>query len=166
MKNIPFSDAPKITSPNPVTLVCTEMPDGDTNLAAISWWMPVCFEPPMIGIAMGKASYSGERLRETGQFILTVPSEEIAKAAFLCGTVSGREKKKAAEFGIELRQLPNTKIKIPVHSCLAVECKLKEVIETGDHNLYICMVENACADESKTAVFAWNGYSSLKPVPR
>ena len=166
MKNITVAEMPKMTAPNPVTLVCTEMPDGGTNLATISWWTILSFNPPMIGICMSKASYSGERLKETGRIILTVPSEEIAQPAFLCGTVSGRDKKKAAEFGIGLQAFPNTNIKIPVHSKLAVACNLKEVVETGDHNLYICTAENVSADESKVAVFAWDGYARVEPLPR
>ena len=52
MKSIDIKDIPNLTSPNPVSLVCTELPDGGTNLAAISWWTFVSFEPPLIGIAI------------------------------------------------------------------------------------------------------------------
>jgi len=38
MKEITLAGAAKISSPNPVTIVCTQKPDGSTNLAAVSWW--------------------------------------------------------------------------------------------------------------------------------
>ena len=37
MKKISLSEASSLTSPNPVTLVCTQKADGSTNLAAVSW---------------------------------------------------------------------------------------------------------------------------------
>lgn len=36
MKKINLAQASALTSPNPVTVVCTERPDGGTNLAAVS----------------------------------------------------------------------------------------------------------------------------------
>jgi len=36
MEKINLPKAARLTSPNPVTLVCTEKPDGTTNLAAVS----------------------------------------------------------------------------------------------------------------------------------
>lgn len=38
MKKIDLPFASKLTSPNPVSLVCTRKPDGSTNLATVSWW--------------------------------------------------------------------------------------------------------------------------------
>ena len=38
MKNIPLLDVAKVTSPNPVTLICSRNDAGVTNLAAVSWW--------------------------------------------------------------------------------------------------------------------------------
>lgn len=38
MKKINLAQASALTSPNPVTVVCTERPDGGANLAAVSWW--------------------------------------------------------------------------------------------------------------------------------
>lgn len=57
-------------------------------------------------------------------------------------------------------------IKIPKHSRVAIQCSLKEYHETGDHYLYICEVEQVYGDESEEALFAWNGYSSLRPASK
>ena len=35
MQKITLPQASKLTSPNPVTVVCTEKPDGTTNLATV-----------------------------------------------------------------------------------------------------------------------------------
>ena len=77
---------------------------------------------------------------------------------------TGRNTDKVTTYGIDLQEVPDSDIKIPAHCTVAIKCSLKEFIETVDHYLYICNVEEVYADESKKAVFAWNGYSQIRPV--
>ena len=56
MEKINLPKASQLTSPNPVTLVCTKKPDGSTNLATVSWWTYLSFNPGMIAYAMAKTS--------------------------------------------------------------------------------------------------------------
>jgi len=164
MEKITLPKASKLTSPNPVTLLCTQKPNGSTNLATVSWWTYLSYHPNMIAYAMAKTSYSGELVRTNKKVILTVPGAEIADAVMGCGTSSGRETDKIAKLGIEMQALPDSNIKIPLHSRVAIQCSLKEFIETGDHYLYICNVENVFGNEKEEAVFAWNGYSQIRPA--
>lgn len=55
-------------------------------------------------------------------------------------------------------------LQFPVHSHVAIVCSLKEYHGVGDHYLYICDVEQVYGDESEEALFAWNGYSQLRPA--
>ncbi len=164
MNEISLVQASKLTSPNPISLICTRKPDGGTNLAAVSWWTYLSYKPGMIGYAMSKKSYSGACVRATGNVVLTVPGEALSQQAMQCGSVSGRDVDKAAEFGIDLMELDQTDIRIPVHSRLAIVCRLKEYHTVGDHNFYICEVENVYANEEENALFAWKGYAELYPV--
>ena len=45
MEKITLPKASVLTSPNPVTLVCTQKPDGSTNLATVSWRTYLSFNP-------------------------------------------------------------------------------------------------------------------------
>ena len=119
-------EAAGFTSPNPVTLVCTQKADGSTNLAAVSWWTYLSYSPNMIAFAMAKTSFSGERARESGKVILTVPGEPLADAMPGCGSTTGRDTDKAAKFGIELVEVEGSGIKIPAHSKVAIVCSLAE----------------------------------------
>lgn len=164
MKPITLPQASQLTSPNPVTVVCTEKPDGSTNLATVSWWTYLSYRPNMIAYAMAKTSYSGEMVRRTKKVILTVPGAEIAEAVLGCGTTTGRTTDKAAKFQMALMDVEGSSIRIPVHSLLAIVCSLKEYHEVGDHYLYICDVEQVYGNDAEKALFAWNGYSALRPV--
>lgn len=166
MEKINLSKAAVLTSPNPVALVCTQKPDGSTNLAAVSWWTYLSFNPNMIAYAMAKTSYSGEMVRESRKVILTIPGASIADAVVGCGSTSGRTTDKVSKFDIAMQSLPNSDIQIPLHSRVAIQCSLKEFVEVGDHYLYICNVEQVYGDEGEVAVFAWNGYSQIAPAKR
>lgn len=161
MNKISLPQAARLTSPNPVTVVCTQKPDGSTNLATVSWWTYLSFNPNMIAYAMAKTSYSGEMVRSNKKVILTVPGTEIAEAVMGCGSTTGRDTDKAEKFGIELAEIDGSGIKIPVHSRVAIQCSLKERHEVGDHYLYICNVERVYGNEDEEALFAWNGYGKV-----
>ena len=164
MNKINLPQAAKLTSPNPVSLVCTQKPDGFTNLATVSWWTYLSFNPNMIGYAMAKTSYSGEMVRNNKKVILTIPGTEIAEAVMGCGSTTGRDTDKVAQFGIELTEVEGSDIKIPVHSRVAIVCSMKEYHEVGDHYLYICDVEQVYGTVVEEALFAWNGYSQVHPA--
>lgn len=164
MKKIELPFASRLTSPNPVTLVCTQKPDGSTNLATVSWWTYLSYNPNMICYAMAKTSYSGEMVRASKKVILTVPGAAIADAVLGCGSTTGRDTDKIAQFNIEMQNLPDSEIQIPLHTRVAIQCSLKEYHEVGDHYLYICNVEQVYGEVQEEALFAWNGYSQIKPV--
>ncbi len=85
MKKITLPEASAITSPNPVTIVCTEKPDGGTNLATVSWWTYLSYNPNMVAFAMAKTSYSGEMVRQNKKVVITIPSDKIVSAVLGCG---------------------------------------------------------------------------------
>lgn len=164
MNKINLPQAANLTSPNPVTVVCTQKPDGTTNLATVSWWTYLSFSPNMIAFAMAKTSFSGEMVRNNHNVILTIPGAEIADAVMGCGSTTGRNTDKAEKFDIALMEVEESAIKIPVHSRVAIVCSLKEYHEVGDHYLYICNVKQVYGNEAEQALFAWNGYSQLRPA--
>lgn len=162
MKAITLPKASRLTSPNPITIVCTQKPDGSTNLATVSWWTYLSYNPAMVAFAMAKTSYSGEMVRRNGKVILATPGTAMAEAVMGCGTSTGRNTDKITQYGIEMQTLPDSDIRLPLHSRVAILCSLKEFIETGDHYLYICNVEHVYGNESEDALFAWNGYSQIR----
>jgi len=161
MEQISISEAQKNTSPNPITLVCTETPAKTTNLAAVSWWTYLANRPPMIGFAISKKSYTGELLLNNGKAVLSIPGEAIAEEAFQCGCLSGRQTNKAEKLGISLT---GTGVRFPVHSKLAFVCTLENTVDVGDHTFYICKVDEIYYNESEKQLYSWGGYSKLAPL--
>ena len=164
MDKISLSKATRLTSPNPVSIVCSLKPDGGTNLATVSWWTYLSFAPDMIGFAMAKTSYTGELVRENGKLILATPGADICRETMGCGMCSGRNIDKIKQFDVKMQKVPGSDIEIPLHSRVAIQCSMKEFVEVGDHYFYICIVEQVFGNKDEEAVFAWKGFSQIAPA--
>lgn len=164
MKETTIKKASKLTSPNPLSLICTRKADGSTNLAAVSFWTYLAFNPGKIGFAMGFKSYTGKRMWETGEAVLVIPGADLKEAVIKCGSSTGENTDKVQKFSIEMEDLPGTKIQVPRHGKAAFHLKLDQIEEVGDHYLYICSVEQVFENIGEEALFAWEGYSKIAPA--
>ena len=152
MKELNIMEATVLTSPNPLTLICSKKEDGSTNLAPICFVSYLSFNPPMVGFATGKQSHTGKRVRETGKVIVTVPGESLAGAAMACAN------------NIEMMVVEGSDIQIPADTRLAMVATLQQSVEVGDHILHICQVDKFLGDEDKKGLYAWNGFGKVAPA--
>ena len=164
MKEMTIMDATVLTSPNPLTLICSQNEDGTTNLAPICFVSYLSFNPPMIGFACGKQSHTGIRVRETGKVIVTVPGESMAQTVIACGGSTGANTNKVAENHIEMVPVAGSDIQIPEDTRLAMVATLEQSVEVGDHILHICKVDKFLGDESRRGLYAWNGFGKVSPA--
>ena len=158
MKELNIMEATVLTSPNPLTLICSKKEDGSTNLAPICFVSYLSFNPPMVGFATGKQSHTGKRVRETGKVIVTVPCESLAGAVMACGASTG------AANNIEMMAVEGSDIQIPADTRLAMVATLQQSVEVGDHILHICQVDKFLGNEDKKGLYAWNGFGKVAPA--
>lgn len=164
MKEINIGQATAITSPDPLMLVCTTKEDGGLNMAPVSFFMYASFNPPMLAFAMGKASNSGENIRRTGKAVLAAPGISLKGAVMAWGSTNGGKTDKQKETPVALQSIDGSDIQIPEDSRIAFAVSLSQTIEAGDHYLYLCSVDRIVADDTKEALFAWDGYAKVAPA--
>lgn len=164
MKELNIMEATVFTSPNPLTLICSQNEDGTTNLAPICFVSYLSFNPPMVGFAAGKQSHTGKRVREIGKVIITVPGESLAQAVMACGASTGAKVNKAAANEIEMKEIEGSDIQIPADTRLAMVATLQQSVEVGDHILHICQVDKFLGDENIKGLYAWNGFGKVAPA--
>ena len=161
MEPITLKEAQKLSSPNPFALVSTADADGRNNLMALSWWTYCSNNPPTVAVCLSKRGYSGTLIKESGEFALCLPDETLKEAAFLCGTCSGRSVDKAEKFGIELAEPDVIRAKPVAHSKVALECRVTQALEAGDHHLFVAEVIAAHGAPDAKHLLAENGYAVL-----
>lgn len=166
MKEVNLGQATKITSPNPLVMVCTEKENGKVNIAPVSFFMYVSFNPAMISFAMMKGSNSGENFRRTKKAVLAVPGENLKDVIMAYGSTTGSKVDKLEANPIPLQSMEGCGIQFPKDSRIAFKVTLNQTVEAGDHYLYTCNIDKIVADEEKDGLFAWEGYGVVAPAQR
>lgn len=133
--------------PLPAVLVSCQGNDGKPNLITIGWVGTICSDPAMVSISVRPERYSYHMLKETGEFVINLTTEELLEATDYCGVASGRDVDKWEK--MNLTPIPSEKVSVPAvaESPINIECKVTEVKELGTHHMFIAEVVNVRADE-------------------
>lgn len=133
--------------PLPAVLVsCGSIPE-DYNLITIAWTGTICSNPPMCYISIRPERHSHEILLKNMEFVINLTTEEMAFATDWCGVRSGKDYNKFQEMGLTPQKASVVSCPIVEESPLCIECKVKEVISLGSHDMFIADVVNVKADE-------------------
>jgi len=121
--------------------------NGRNNIITIAWTGTICSNPPMVSISVRPERYSYSILKETGEFVINLTTEDLAFATDYCGVKSGRDVDKFKE--MNLTALPGVEVKAPLigESPVCLECKVKEIIPLGSHDMFLADVVAVHADE-------------------
>lgn len=144
---VDLSRAYRLLHPRHVVMVsCIDKTDG-ANIVTLAWSMPTSSDPPLVAISVSPRRYSHRLIEETKEFVVNVPTIEIARETLFCGRVSGRKHDKFKE--APLTALPAKKVQAAIiKECVAhLECKLVQKITTGDHTIFIGEVLAAHVNE-------------------
>ena len=74
--------------------------EGRDDIITVAWAGTVCTNPPMVSISIRPERYSYHMIRETGEFVINLTTEELAFATDYCGVKSGRDVDKFKETGL------------------------------------------------------------------
>ena len=98
--------------PLPAVMVSCQRPGEKANIITIAWTGTVCTNPAMLYISVRPERYSYDIIRETGEFVVNLTTEKLAKATDYCGVRSGRDVDKFKE--MHLTEEPS----VQIHACL------------------------------------------------
>jgi flavin reductase (DIM6/NTAB) family NADH-FMN oxidoreductase RutF len=132
--------------PNPVVLATSVDEKGKPNVCTLAWAGVVCSEPPEIGISIRPSRYSNELISKTREYVVNIPTSDIVQETDYCGMVTGRKVDKFKE--TKLTPVKAKKVKPPlIKECpVNIECKVKDIIKLGAHDLFIGEIVNINAD--------------------
>ena len=119
------------------------------NLITIGWTGTICTQPSMVSISVRPERFSHHLIRESGQFAINLPTEELVRSVDWCGVKSGRDVDKFAACG--LHAAPGTVLTdcpILEESPVNLECRVTQVIPLGSHDLFLAEVVACDVDES------------------
>ena len=133
--------------PLPVVMVSAADKEGRDDIITVAWAGTVCTNPPMVSISIRPERYSYHMIRETGEFVINLTTEELAFATDYCGVKSGRDVDKFKETGLTREKAEKVKAPMIAEAPVSIECKVKEIRELGSHHMFIAQVAAVHADE-------------------
>lgn len=130
--------APRLT-----VLVTTIDGEGNSNAAPFSFVMPVSVNPPLVAIASAHQRHTLANIRETKNFVLNVPPEDICQALWECSKAYPKGVSEIKESG--LTEVSSKEVKAPrISECIGwFECELEWEKEAGDHVVIVGRVVKA-----------------------
>ncbi|MBP5323885.1 MAG: flavin reductase family protein [Pseudobutyrivibrio sp.] len=133
--------------PLPAVLVTCRSKSGEDNVFTVAWTGTVCTNPPMAYISVRPSRYSYNMIKETGEFVINLTTEEMAKATDYCGVTSGRDVDKFARCGLHKEEADEVDVPMIVESPVNIECRVREAHEYGSHTMFVADVICVHADE-------------------
>ncbi len=135
-------------APVPAVMVTCGDINGIYNVFTVAWTGTVNSDPPMTYVSVRPQRYSHDIIAESGEFVINLTTEKLAKAADLCGVRSGRDCDKFRLAG--LTPLPGEKVRCPIiaESPVSLECRVTETIRLGSHDMFLAEILCVRADSS------------------
>ena len=125
-----------LLAPAPPALIsCGTMEEH--NVLTAAWTGIVNSEPPMTYVSIRPQRHSHGIIKESGEFVINLPTEAIVKATDLCGVKSGRDVDKFALAGLTAE--PSNLVAAPgIAECpISLECKVREITSLGSHDMFL-----------------------------
>ena len=122
------------------TFLITSTGDRGTNIITVDWVTVISRKPAILCVSVSPLRYSYKLIKESGEFIVNVPSIELLEKVYKCGVLSGRDCDKFETLGLEKAPSKMLKTEI-VKDCIAfLECKVIDSNNYGDHTLFVAEV--------------------------
>lgn len=134
--------------PLPVVMVSTADKNGNDDIITVAWVGTVCTNPPMVSISVRPERYSYGMIKESGEFVINLSTEKLAKIVDYCGVRSGRDVDKFKETGLTREEALHVKAPMIKESPVSIECKVNQVLELGSHHMFVADVLAVHVDET------------------
>jgi flavin reductase (DIM6/NTAB) family NADH-FMN oxidoreductase RutF len=156
----------QLVVPRPIAMITTLDADGGVNVAPYSYYMPVSGEPPLIAVTVGAQRQETPQpkdtwlnIERTGEFVVNVTTVEIAEHI---EAVAREYPRGVSEVDVAgWRPMPSHVVDTPslADSPAHLECRVREVIDRGDHTtcfsgVHIVLAEVVCITAADSVMSA------------
>lgn len=135
-----------LTAPLPPVLVSCSDGEHD-NLITVAWTGIICSDPPKTYISLRPSRLSYEMIKQSGVFVINLPSSHIIRSIDFCGVRSGRDVDKFTECRLTAEQATEIDCPTVAQSPVALECRVTEVVPLGSHDMFLADIVAVDVDE-------------------
>ena len=144
-------NAGALLAPLPIVMVtCGTYETAD--IVTVAWTGITSTRPPTLYISLRPQRHSHRLISESGEFAVNLVTRSMHAMCDWCGMVSGRDRDKFADAAAPMRltKLPARTVACPLiaESPLSLECRVRQVIPLGSHDLFLSDILRVTADEA------------------
>jgi flavin reductase (DIM6/NTAB) family NADH-FMN oxidoreductase RutF len=134
-----------VLAPLPAALVSCGTLDKP-NVLTVAWTGIICSKPPKTYVSIRPERYSYDIIKNSGEFVINLPSASLVSAVDTCGVKSGRDNDKFALCKLTAEE--SSKVSAPgIAECpISVECKVFEARELGSHTMFMADIVSVDVD--------------------
>lgn len=133
--------------PAPKVLVSCRGLDGEDNALAVGYCGNCSYAPPMVMVGIVPSRYSYHMIKESGCFVVNIPTRSYKETFDYLGSVSKRDCDKLKEKNIKTENAKIVNAPLLSDCPVNIECTVVDSIKTGSHEMFIGKVEYVHADE-------------------
>lgn len=101
----------------------------------------------MLYISVRPERYSYHMLKETGEFVVNLTSEELCRATDYCGVRTGAKVDKWKDCGLTPQKASVVQVPLIAESPVNLECRVTQVLSLGSHDMFLAKVVAVDVDE-------------------
>ena len=132
--------------PLPAVMVsCGTMEKG--NIITVAWTGILNTNPAMVYISVRPTRYSYNLIKESKEFVINLTNRQLAYATDWCGVRSGEKYDKFKEMKLHKEKAKFVSAPLIKESPVSIECKVKDIIKFGSHDMFVAEVLSIDADE-------------------
>lgn len=146
-----------------VGLITSNGPNGH-NIQAAEWTHHVSYSPGMIAVSIGKDRTTRENILASREFGVSLAATDQNAIAVIAGGSHGRDVDKVGalkELGFKFYKAKKINALLVEGIALNAECKVVDVVEVGDHTLFIGEVLDVKISPKEPIIYHGNRYFKL-----
>lgn len=119
----------------------------ESNIITVAWTGILNTNPAMCYISVRPERYSHDIIKKNGEFAINLTTRQLAYATDWCGVKSGRDVDKFKEMKLTKERANIIKAPLIKECPVSVECKVKEIVPLGSHDMFIAEIVAIDADD-------------------
>ena len=118
-----------------------------SNIITVAWTGILNTNPAMCYISVRPERYSHDIIKESGEFAINLTTQKLAYITDWCGVKSGKDVDKFQEMHLTKEKANFIKAPLIKESPVSIECKVKQIVPLGSHDMFVAEVLSIDADE-------------------
>ena len=146
----------------------------NSNILTVAWTGILSTDPARLYISVRKSRHSYEMIKKTGEFVVNLTTECLARVTDYVGIYTGKKVDKFKACGLTKKKSEKVMPPTVAESPLSLECRVFNVIESGTHDIFMADIVNVsvredlfdkdgriCLDRAKLIAYTHGEYFSL-----